>query len=127
MRDRHSLLSNTTNQQTATMNGQPSVTVRHEDLRVVATANHHSFGGLPFTSADRHQRPGRVQLVARPRVPSGVLRDGGGCGPDVAASELDRVHDERGDLMQGDPTFPAGFERVHLAIRGEASICETTE
>ena len=34
------------NQQTATMHGQPSVTVSHEDLRVVMTANHHSFGGL---------------------------------------------------------------------------------
>ena len=38
MRDRHPLLSNTTNQQTATMHRQPSVTVRHEDLRVVETA-----------------------------------------------------------------------------------------
>ena len=46
MRDRHSLLSNTMNKQTATMHRQPSVTVRHEDLRVVETANHHSFGGL---------------------------------------------------------------------------------
>jgi hypothetical protein len=38
MRDRHSLLSDTTNKQTATMHRQPSVTVRHEDLRVVETA-----------------------------------------------------------------------------------------
>jgi hypothetical protein len=38
MRDRHALLSNTTDQQTATMHRQTSVTVTHEDLRVVATA-----------------------------------------------------------------------------------------
>ncbi len=38
MRDRHPLLSDTTNQQTATMHRQPSVTVRHEDLRGVETA-----------------------------------------------------------------------------------------
>jgi hypothetical protein len=37
MRDRHPLLSDTTNQQTATMHRQASVTVRHEDLRVVET------------------------------------------------------------------------------------------
>ena len=46
MRNRHPLLSDPTNQQTATMHRQPSVMVRHEDLRVVETANHHSFGGL---------------------------------------------------------------------------------
>ena len=38
MRHRHALLPDTTNQQTATMDRQPSVTVRHEDLRVVETA-----------------------------------------------------------------------------------------
>jgi hypothetical protein len=38
MRDRHSKFSDTTNQQTATMHRQPSVTVTHEDLRVVETA-----------------------------------------------------------------------------------------
>ena len=38
VRDRYPLLSNPTNQQTATMHRQPSVTVRHEDLRVVKTA-----------------------------------------------------------------------------------------
>ena len=65
MRDRHPLLSDPTNQQTATMHRQPSVTVRHEDLRVVETANPHSFGGLRFTSTDRHQRPGRVHLAVR--------------------------------------------------------------
>src|SRR3989442_15256240 len=60
VRDRHALLADPTNQQTTTMHGQPGVTVRHEDLRVVATANHHSFGGLLFTSADQSptSRPG---------------------------------------------------------------------
>jgi len=38
MRDRHPQFSDTTNQQTATMHRQPSVTVRHEDLRDVETA-----------------------------------------------------------------------------------------
>jgi len=38
VRDRHALLLDTTNQQTATMHRQPSVTVRHEDLRDVETA-----------------------------------------------------------------------------------------
>jgi hypothetical protein len=38
MRDRHPQLSDTTNQQTATMHRQPSITVTHEDLRVVETA-----------------------------------------------------------------------------------------
>jgi hypothetical protein len=38
MGDGHPLFLDTTNQQTATMHRQPSVTVRHEDLRVVETA-----------------------------------------------------------------------------------------
>ena len=37
MRDRHPELLDATNQQTATMHRQTSVTVRHEDLRVVET------------------------------------------------------------------------------------------
>ena len=48
MRDRHPLTTDTIDQQTATMHRQTSVTVSHEDLRVVVTANHHSFGGLRF-------------------------------------------------------------------------------
>jgi hypothetical protein len=64
MRDRHPLLANTMNQQMADMHRQPSVTVRHEDLRFVEAANPHSFGGLRSTSTTRHQRPGQVQLDA---------------------------------------------------------------
>ena len=107
MRDRHSLLSNTTNEQTATMHGQPSVTVRHEDLRVVATANHHSFGGLLFTSADRHQRPGRVQLASVGAVP---------------ADDRDRDHElaaaaARGDRAALDELLRRHSSMVHAVCR----------
>jgi hypothetical protein len=38
MRDRHSFLSDALYEQTATVDSQTSVTVTHEDLRVVKTA-----------------------------------------------------------------------------------------
>ena len=38
MSDRHALLADPMDQQTPAMHGQTSVTVRHEDLRVVETA-----------------------------------------------------------------------------------------
>src|SRR5207253_5356518 len=58
---------------------------------------------------------------------SGVLRDRGGRGPDVTAAELDRVHDEGCDLVQGHSTFPSELQRVRLAVRGETFTREPTE
>ena len=60
--NRHALLTDTADQQTATMHSQTSVTVRHEDLRACGDGNPHSIGGLRFTST-RHQPHDRVQLA----------------------------------------------------------------
>jgi len=62
MRDWHPLFSNTMNEQTATMHRQPSVTVRHEDLRVVGTAITTASEVFSLDRRTSHQRPGRVHL-----------------------------------------------------------------
>ena len=68
-----------------------------------------------------HRTAGVEQRVARPTRPprhrdepmgSGVRRDRLSRGGDVATAELDRVDDERGDLVQGDPIAPAVRQRV---------------
>src|SRR5205814_601161 len=61
------------------------------------------------------------------RSASLVLRDCGSRGPDITAAELDRAHDEGSDLVQGHATFPAGLQRVRLAVRGETLAREPTE
>ena len=53
-------------------------------------------------------------------IRSAVLRDRVGGGADVAAAELDRVHDERRDLVERDALGPAVGEREDVGVRGEA-------
>ena len=52
------------NEQSPSMERKTGVTVSHEDLRFVKTAISTMPGGL-LASPNRHQRHGRVQLVAR--------------------------------------------------------------
>jgi hypothetical protein len=56
-----------------------------------------AFGPVPEALMRTHELDGSE---------SGVLRDRGGRGADVAAVELDRVHDERRDLGAGPPDLP---------------------
>ena len=53
----------------STVNGQPSITVRHEDLRARVETSDISTkpGGPPFRQLNRQQCPCRVQLVAEGR------------------------------------------------------------
>ena len=45
----------------------------------------------------------------------------------VSAAELDGVHHERGDLVEGDPIRPPGGKREDLIVRGEAVVAEAAE
>src|SRR6185437_7259917 len=65
--------------------------------------------------------------VARPCVFSGVLGD---CFPgslNVTAPELDRMYDERGDLVQRHAIRPAVGERMDLLVRLETGRAEAAE
>jgi hypothetical protein len=52
----HALVADTTDEQTATMHGEPGVTVRHEDLRICEDGNLHiapevfAIDGPPVTN-----------------------------------------------------------------------------
>src|SRR3954471_10874117 len=62
----------------------------------------------------------------RPRL-SAVASDGAGGGADVATAELDGVHDERGDLVEGDAVLPAVGQRRGGAVGIERGGPEAPE
>src|SRR5262249_4809929 len=58
---------------------------------------------------------------------SDVLRDRAGGSADVAATELDRVHDERRDLVERYALLPARGEWICLGVGGKALLAESAE
>jgi hypothetical protein len=114
MRHGHTDLSDTMNQQTATMHRQPSVTVRHEDLRVVGTAITTASEVFSLDPRTSHQRPGRVHLGRGDLVGQRVLVVQQ-LGPEIttALKRLDR-RDNAYVLRSDNPDFPE--------IPGDASM-----
>src|SRR4051794_25138032 len=61
------------NQQLSTVNGQPGISVGHEELRVWVKTSDISTkpGGSPVSQRDRRQHPCRVHLIVRHRFSIG--------------------------------------------------------
>src|SRR4051794_32956206 len=68
----------------------------------------------------------RTALAGAP-APSRIAVDGAGRGGDVPAAELDGVHDQRRDLVEGHTFGPAVRQWGGVLVAGEGALAEAAE